>query len=793
VNDVNEPPTNIMMSNNILEHGLSSGALVGKILVEDEDFGDNHSFDFDNNYSNDNELFFLSSDSLFIADTVNYYSQNSYSINIIVIDVGEMQITKEFTITVNEPDNMSPTGISISNKNVNENLEAPTFIGKFETIDPNETDIHIYTFVLGEGGDDNESFEIINDSLYSIGLLNYEVQNEYLIRIQTMDDGEASLTFEEAFIIQVENINDPPTDIILTDTTLNHSLSEGSFVAILSAIDEDEADTHTYSFNNASDNDNESFYLINDTLFTSDTVNYYTQNNYLISISATDTSETQITKEFILTVNEPGNLSPTDIVLSNEYIDENSETPTFIGKFETIDPNETDSHNYFLIEGVDDDDNESFEIVNDSLYSIEFFNYEEQSEYKIRIQTIDDGVGNLDYEEAFIITITDINDPPTEITLSDTTLDHGLSDGAFIATLNAVDEDVMDLHTFSFSVDNDNDNEFFSLADDTLFTADTVNYYSQNSYLISIVATDSSDTQLAKDFNLTVNDPDPMPPTDISLSNENIDENNETHAFIGIFESFDLNETDEHVYSLTEGNGDDDNESFEILDDSLYSIEAFNYEVQNEFEIRIKSTDDGVGNLTYEEPFIITIGDVNDAPVDILFTDSIFSENQEVNSLITNMQTVDEDVDDSHVYSIISEFGWEDHFLVQENSILSATTFDFESDTIFTIIIQTDDAGGLNYSENFNLEIITGIRVIEDPVQLKIFPNPFSDYTTIIFDKSMNKPFTIELYDISGILIRRIDKVTTQQYTFESNGLSSGIYFIKIISSRNYCGKLMVK
>jgi len=48
--------------------------------------------------------------------------------------------------------------------------------------------------------------------------------------------------------------------------------------------------------------------------------------------------------------------------------------------------------------------------------------------------------------------------------------------------------------------------------------------------------------------------------------------------------------------------------------DQLQTNAVFDYETQNSFSIRIRTTDDGAGNLTYEEIFTITVNDLNEAP-----------------------------------------------------------------------------------------------------------------------------------------------------------------------------------
>lgn len=103
------------------------------------------------------------------------------------------------------------------------------------------------------------------------------------------------------------------------------------------------------------------------------------------------------------------------------------------------------------------------------------------------------------------------------------------------------------------------------------------------------------------------------PPTDISLSNSSVAENEPISTTVGTFSTTDPDSGDSHTYSFAIGLGDDDNDSFTIVSDTLKTAETFDYETKNTYNIRVQS-DDGNGG-TYTKPFTITVTDVNDPPV----------------------------------------------------------------------------------------------------------------------------------------------------------------------------------
>jgi len=110
---------------------------------------------------------------------------------------------------------------------------------------------------------------------------------------------------------------------------------------------------------------------------------------------------------------------PTDISLDNSSVAENQPSGTAVGDFSTTDSDAGDTFIYSLVSGEGDDDNASFTIAGSQLQTVASFDYETENSCSIRVRTTDSGI--LYYEEAFIITVTNANDPPVAVDDSDTT------------------------------------------------------------------------------------------------------------------------------------------------------------------------------------------------------------------------------------------------------------------------------------------------------------------------------------------------------------------------------------
>lgn len=125
--------------------------------------------------------------------------------------------------------NDAPTGISLTNVNVDENLPMSSSVGFLSATDIDVADSHTFSLVAGTGDDDNASFSIVGNKLQTNESFNYEQKSQYSVRIAATDDSSA--TYEMAVNIFVNNVNDAPTagivnSNITTGDTKTFSYSE---------------------------------------------------------------------------------------------------------------------------------------------------------------------------------------------------------------------------------------------------------------------------------------------------------------------------------------------------------------------------------------------------------------------------------------------------------------------------------------------------------------------------------------------------------------------------------------
>ncbi|MEJ2706184.1 MAG: cadherin domain-containing protein [Anaerolineales bacterium] len=516
INNANDPPTDISLSSSTVNENLPSGTVVGSFTTSDQDSGQTFTYSLVPGIgSSGNSSFNIVGNSLNTAAIFDYEAQNSYSIRVRSTDSGTpaYYTDKIFTITINNT-NDPPTDISLSSSIVDENLPIGTLVGSFSTTDPNVGDSFTYSLVSGPGSTDNGSFTISGNSLNTAAIFDYETKASYFIRVRSTDSGAPAYYTEKAFIITINDTNDPPTGISLSSSTVDENLPIGTVVGSFSTTDPDAGDTFSYSLvPGLGSDDNASFTITGNSLKTAEIFNYEARSIYSIRVRSTDSgiSPLSFDKIFIITINDL-NETPTDILLSSNNVDENKITGTVVGSFSTLDPDTGDTFTYALVSGLGSDDNSSFTITGNNLKTAAVFDFETKNSYSIRVRSTDSGVPFRSFEKAFLITVNDLNEAPSNILLSGAVINENSPTGTTIGGFSTTDPDIGE--TFAYTLTSgtgDTGNASFTIAGNLLKSAASFNFEDQGSYSIRVRSTDSGGLFTEKAFTIVINDVNEAP------------------------------------------------------------------------------------------------------------------------------------------------------------------------------------------------------------------------------------------------------------------------------------------
>ena len=242
-------------------------------------------------------------------------------------------------------------------------------------------------------------------------------------------------------------------------------------------------------------------------------------------------------------VNEP----PTDIELSSNFVAENEEGAV-IGTLSSSDPDSFESAQYSIAY----DPSGYFEIVDGQLKLKDgvSLDHESQDSYEIALQ-VEDKAGNT-YTETVSISVGDVNEAPTNLQLSATSVDENAT-GAVVGQLSLSDEDTGDSHIFEVSDDR------FEVVDGQLKLKDGValNHEETASVDVTVTAFDAGGLSTEQTFSIDVGDVNEAP-TNLQLSATSVDENADG-AIVGQLSLSDVDTGDSHIFEVSD-------DRFEVVD-----------------------------------------------------------------------------------------------------------------------------------------------------------------------------------------------------------------------------------
>ncbi len=151
----------------------------------------------------------------FLSVTLTQDAENNFVVVVTDAAGNESSATDVPTIT----EDSTPTDMDLFPGRVDENLPAGALVGSLSTVDVTPGDRFTYALVVGDGDDDNASFEIVGDELRTKAAFDFETKSALFVCVRTTD--EAGLWYEESFTISITNVNDAPSvNLANTVTTL---------------------------------------------------------------------------------------------------------------------------------------------------------------------------------------------------------------------------------------------------------------------------------------------------------------------------------------------------------------------------------------------------------------------------------------------------------------------------------------------------------------------------------------------------------------------------------------------
>ena len=341
------------------------------------------------------------------------------------------------------------------------------------------------------------------------------------VTLDNLFDGDSS-AYSSAFetvIITIEPPNPQPTDINLSNNSVDENLNSGVVVGTLTTFD-NAGDTHSYQLLSGNSN----FEIVGNELRTTTSFNYDTQNTYTINVQSTDSEGSSISKNFTVLVTDVNEAPEIEIIPNNPSVIENSLESTVITTINTNDP-DGDNVTLAISQNIDPDGdgNQAFRLEGNQLVINDSDDFVNANNPTLPLTvTASDAI--LESSTTFDVEVQpNLNTAPI---INDRvfTIEEALPIGTQIGELVATDGEG-DFLTYNITqnVDPDGDgNPAFGLEDNQLVVNDSNDLNFANNPNLGITVS-ASDGELNDTANITVNLTEkPVPVSEVSIQSISI-------------------------------------------------------------------------------------------------------------------------------------------------------------------------------------------------------------------------------------------------------------------------------
>jgi Cadherin domain len=228
--------------------------------------------------------------------------------------------------------NQPPTNIALSANTVAENQSSGTVIGTLTTTDADST---TFTYSLVDTGacpgTDNASFQIgggSGDELRTAAALNFEAGSTRTVCVRTTDS--TYNTFDKNLTVNVTNVNEAPTNVTLSPSSIAENQAVNTVVGTLSATDPDAGGSFTFTLACAvAGADDGSFNISGTNLRSSAMFDFETKSSYSICVRVTDQGSLTFDKNLTVNVTDVDEVAPDTTIDSHPSDPSNSPNADF--------------------------------------------------------------------------------------------------------------------------------------------------------------------------------------------------------------------------------------------------------------------------------------------------------------------------------------------------------------------------------------------------------------------------------------------------------------------------------
>ena len=288
-----------------------------------------------------------------------------------------------------------------------------TLVGRFSLLDEdggnNESEI-IYTLLEGEDYADNTFFRISNrDELIATIPLNFEEQSYRTVHVSATNMN--SLNISTPIILTIQNMNDPPTEITLSEENVAENEPAGTLVALISCNDQDGSNDCSYEL--SGDIASVTYFEARgNRLYALASFDYETVSEYTFTIAAVDKMGAGISAEVSVQITDANDPPVLQEAANPLTVPEHSPEGTLVGSVYASDEDQGQQLEYQLYLSSDPTIANSNYSINSSSGQIYVQNpdgldYEASTTQRIEVIAIDNGDPPQSHRVYYEVTLLD--------------------------------------------------------------------------------------------------------------------------------------------------------------------------------------------------------------------------------------------------------------------------------------------------------------------------------------------------------------------------------------------------
>ena len=291
-------------------------------------------------------------------------------------------------------------------------------------------------------------------------------------------------------------VNHAPTDISLVGSSIAENTTAGTVVGTLSGTDPDAGDILTFSIVNP----NGMFAINGNDLVVAGPIDYEAGASQQVTVRVTDASGATYDKVFNIGVTD-ANDAPTVISGATGSVAENAATSTVVYQAMASDQDAA-GPNSTIAWSLSGTDAAAFDI--DASGQVTLKNSAElRAQELLQHQRRRDRRGDSVQHQAVTISVTNVNEAPTNIGLSGNTIAEGSANGTVVGTLSDVDPDAGDSATYTLT---GNAGGRFAVSNGQIVVAGALDFETATSHQITVRVTDGGGNTFDKNFTIGVTD-----------------------------------------------------------------------------------------------------------------------------------------------------------------------------------------------------------------------------------------------------------------------------------------------